>query len=224
MVRGTGTALLAPIVGRSALLIIVMLFTIIGYNIDCTGSVSLRLISSLVRFHPIMQSIDAGSMNEPIFLETPMATSVKDWVGAQSMYTEEEWIILYTIFTAALLIIIVGYWMGLRADDRNKPAAKQKIAELRAATAILPEFARIELSGEVAEAEALFGRKNYKRALRRAEGAMSEVSNLREVIDQTWASVAASQEKLTKAREVGLEISEEAVGLGALQRELGVTR
>jgi hypothetical protein len=209
----------APIVVLSALLI-----TLISITAAITGGTELNILSITD------QSADLGLSSKMSVAGTnrlvdgvPSSTNIAFSVVALAI-ANEYWVPIYAIFTVALLIIIVGYWMVLREDDKNKPVAKQKIAELRTATAILPEFARTELSGMVAESEALFGRKNYTRALRRAEAAMSEVSDVREVIDQTRASIAASQDKLHKARALGLEISEEAVGLAALTRELGVEK
>jgi hypothetical protein len=152
----------APIVVLSALLI-----TLISITAAITGGTELNILSITD------QSADLGLSSKMSVAGTnrlvdgvPSSTNIAFSVVALAI-ANEYWVPIYAIFTLALLIIIVGYWMVLRADDKNKPVAKQKIAELRTATAILPEFARTELSGMVAESEALFGRKNYTRALRR---------------------------------------------------------
>jgi hypothetical protein len=136
-------------------------------------------------------------------------------------WTEDDWTIIYAIFFVVLSTIVAGYWLSIRSDEKKKPQAKQKCGELQAVMAELPQFAMLEFTAKLSEAEGLFDRKQYKRSLRHAEAAMAEVKEVREVIDQTRASIATSETKLQGARALGLEISEEALGLTAIKRELG---
>lgn len=140
--------------------------------------------------------------------------------GRAALFSADLWPYIYIIFVISLCAIVIGYWLIVRDEAKRRPIAKERIASLAKEVEGMAEYAKPAFLEKLAVCKDLFQRKYYDRSLKLADRALGEAKELNDIAHQVEAEMGSMTSKLRKARELGLEIDEDAIGLTQLKRDL----
>jgi len=142
--------------------------------------------------------------------------------GRAAVFSADLWPYIYIIFVISLCAIAIGYWLIVRDEAKRRPIAKERIASLAKEVEGMAEYARPAFMEKLAVCEDLFQRKYYDRSLKLADRALGEARELNDIAHQVEVEMGSMASRLQKARELGLEIDEDAIGLTQLKRDLRI--
>jgi uncharacterized protein Yka (UPF0111/DUF47 family) len=137
-----------------------------------------------------------------------------------ALISDELWPYIYVIFVISLCAIAIGYWFIVHDEVKRRPIARERIASLAKAVDEMADFARPEFKERLSVCEDLFQRKYYDRCLKLADKALGEAEELNGITKQLETEIITTTSKMQRAREVGLEIDEDGIGLAQLMRDL----
>ncbi len=137
-----------------------------------------------------------------------------------ALISAELWPYIYAIFVISLCAIVIGYWFIVHDEAKRRPIAKERIASLSRTVEGMADFSRPVFMEKLSVCEDLFQRKYYDRSLKLADKALGEATKLIDITHQIEAELDSTTSRLEKARELGLEIDEDVIGLTQLKRDL----
>lgn len=138
-----------------------------------------------------------------------------------ALVPDDLWPYIYIIFVISLCAIAIGYWFIVHDEVKRRPIAKERIASLTKAVDGMADFARPEFKERLSVCDDLFQRKYYDRALKLADRALGEAEEINGITKQIEAEMGTTTLKMERARELGLNIDDDAIGLAQLMRDLG---